>query len=353
MMHNCFEAYEKLLKDMKKLPSSAPQEVNLLSVGGKGHYENPTTDLFAFFCDDKAAHNLGALVLNALIECLPTDFHNLDRSLINEPMREVSTSRGRIDLVLVSDQWVIVLENKIFHHQKNNPFDDYEAWSKEGYSNKKHIFIVLTPYEKSHLKNWHVITYKSFIAKIKEKLSEHIIEYPLSKWTVLLREFLLHLEGVMFTKSSDDQSMDFIFNNFSRIIELENLKKKVVNDYHQDIQRALCSKLQQNVEIRLHHWWGRPAMRFYFKNWKTDSDVVLHKKEDSGFLVNFYFNMKESSEDIVDNFVDLNACEILGNEKNNTYRCYQVTNLGTQTFDEIVTEIGKRLLEIDKYEQSI
>ncbi|MCW1874982.1 PD-(D/E)XK nuclease family protein [Erwinia sp. INIA-01] len=89
---------EELLIRLKSLPAAEKSETNIFSVGARGHYENPVSDLLAFFIDPDAPHGLNTLVLGAFLECLSSD---VDASLLSPPAREVMTQKGtRIDLLL-------------------------------------------------------------------------------------------------------------------------------------------------------------------------------------------------------------------------------------------------------------
>ncbi|MFP3398822.1 PD-(D/E)XK nuclease family protein, partial [Brevibacterium sp. SIMBA_078] len=74
----------------------------------------------------------GNLMMEALFDALTVanpksaNFDFGDFSVINEPGREVTTkSNKRIDLLLEGNDWVMVIENKIYHHQVN-PFKTYQ-----------------------------------------------------------------------------------------------------------------------------------------------------------------------------------------------------------------------------------
>ncbi|WP_097161373.1 PD-(D/E)XK nuclease family protein [Enterobacter sp. CC120223-11] len=103
-----------LLAQLKSLPQPNKTELNLFSIGAQGHYENPISDLLAFFIDPDAGHNLSTLMLEAFMECLPGT-HGV--ALSSQPSCEVMTITGsRIDILLESEEWVMALENKIWHH---------------------------------------------------------------------------------------------------------------------------------------------------------------------------------------------------------------------------------------------
>jgi hypothetical protein len=138
---------QQILDKIKGFSFSPPDvEANILSIGGRGYYENPTTDVLSFFLNDKGDHDLGSLVLSSLIDLLPDNHKDIDQYLINYPEREVYTytGKGRIDLILEGQDWVITIENKIFNTQ-SNPYEDYERYIDERFTDKTKIFIVLSP----------------------------------------------------------------------------------------------------------------------------------------------------------------------------------------------------------------
>ncbi len=353
--------FKTLLDAFKKLQPVKAAEPTIFSIGSKGYYENPTTDILSFFCDTtNNAHTLDSLVLQALVECLPDEYQDIDCSLINPPEREVVTLSGkRIDLLLEGSDWVIVLENKIFH-QQNNPFDHYEAFiekndNKKRFSGKQVIYVVLSPSGEATPEKWCGISYSQLITSIKHRLADHFISYPLNKWTVLLREFLLHLEGFMSDSSMPEKSIQFVLSHLTEIKALQELKQNAVNTYHQQLQDALARKLNRSVNIRLHHWNGLPALRFSLSDWRnTESDVVLYfsGEEDVPEIV-FYAHLSDNNKpDMADHFIDLKNCFKLWLESGGKYRGYKEQPTSFD-FSYIVERIADRLLQLDEFECAV
>ncbi len=73
-------ALEELLTRLKSMPIAEKNEANIFSLGARGHYENPVSDLLAFFIDPDAPHGLNTLVLGTLLECLSAP---VDASLLS------------------------------------------------------------------------------------------------------------------------------------------------------------------------------------------------------------------------------------------------------------------------------
>jgi hypothetical protein len=350
-----------LLNEFKKLQPVKAAEPTIFSIGTKGYYENPTTDILSFFCDTtNNAHTLDALVLQALVECLPDEYQYIDCSLINPPEREVVTLSGkRIDLLLEGSDWVIVLENKIFH-QQNNPFDHYEAFiekndNKKRFSGKQVIYVVLSPTGEVVPDKWCGINYSQLIASIKPRLADHFISHPLSKWTVLLREFLLHLEGFMSNSSMPEQSIQFVLSHLTEIKELQELKQNAVNTFHRQLQEALAIKLNRSVNIHLHHWNGMPALRFSISDWRnTESDVVLYFSDEQDVPeIIFYAHLSDNNKpDTADLFIDQKNCFKSWLESGGKYRGYKEQPKRFD-FSYIVERIADRLLQLNEFECAV
>lgn len=358
-MDTQLSTFEQLLAEFKRLEPMAVAEPTIFSIGSKGYYENPTTDILAFFCDSNGQHQLGDTALKALLSCLNLpEKDRLDSSLIETPEREVKTQAGkRIDLLLEGSDWVMVIENKIYH-QQNNPFDDYECFiqeeqNKARFHSKKVIFVVLSPTGEVLPSGWHGISYPELIAALKAELAEQFLSQPINKWTLLLREFILHLESFMSQPSVNQQTLDFVLNNLSAIKEIQETKQQAINQYHQRLQTAIQSKLGKDIVIRLHHWGGYPALRFALSCWKdTESDVVLFLSGEKGeSSIHVYAHVCEGyDEHKADSLILTNANVERWIEGNGQYRGYR-TKVAALTEEDIIQFICARLSELDRFER--
>ncbi|WP_229796951.1 PDDEXK-like family protein [Alishewanella tabrizica] len=348
---------EQLLEEFRQLPPIDVAEPSIFSIGSKGYYENPTTDILAFFCDSNGQHMLGAIVLKALLYCLPEEYHKLDHALAGPPEREVTTKTGkRIDLLVEGTNWVMLIENKIYH-QQNNPFSDYENFVKEKqktrFNSKAAIFVVLSPTGEKPPSGWHGISYPALISAIKVQLAEQFISQPINKWSLLLREFILHLESLMSQPSVNKATLNFVIKNLTAIKELQQTKQQAIDEYHHHLQAKLQNKLEQDVVIRLHNWDGYPALRFALSNWKdTDSDVVLFLSGEADITTfSIYVRLRNGLDERRADSLILNGLSakrwLEGGKK---IRGYSVKEAG-MTEEEIVQFICARLLELDQLEQ--
>lgn len=356
-MQTKLSKFKQLLTEFNQIDPIDVAEPTIFSIGSKGYYENPTTDILAFFCDNNGQHQLGDTALKALLNCLDLpEKEHLDSSLIKTPEREVKTQAGkRIDLLLESNDWVMVLENKIYH-QQNNPFSDYERFVEEEqnqsrFNGKRVIFVVLSPAGEALPSGWHGISYSDLIVALKTELTKQFLSQPINKWTLLLREFILHLESLMSQPSVNQQALDFVLDNLSTIKEIQETKQQAINEYHQSLQTAIQIKLGKDIVIHLNHWNGYPALRFALSNWKdTSSDVVLFLSgEKCESSINVYAHLSDGyDEHKADSFILTDANVERWVEGNGQYRGYQI-KVTTMTEDDIIQFICERLSELDKF----
>lgn len=354
--------FQRLLSEFNALEPITVAEPTIFSIGSKGYYENPTTDILAFFLDDKASHGLGSLVLEALVNTLPDSVNNLDCTLALPPEREVQTKKGkRIDLLLDSDQWVMVIENKIYH-DKNNPFAEYENFvlkqNSERFQEKKALFIVLSPDGSVPKKwtRWNGVSYHTFICSLKDKLANYFIEQPMNKWLILLREFLLHLENVMSQPQLSLDTLHFVLDNLQQIKQVQETKLNTIQLYQQSLQQELQTDLGVELYSKVVHWHGYPAIRFAYKDWPTDSDVVLFLdgREGKSFCINYYCSdiTNDEERNIADGHYREKDCGKPWNEVRDTCRCYKA-RFEEFSLDAMREKLAHKLQIMEYFEKEI
>ncbi len=299
------------------------QEKTIFSIGGRGHYENPISDVLAFYLDPGEDHGLGDLVLRALLVSAAIE---QTPNLSEDVHREFATDQGnRLDLVLVGDNWVIAIENKIFH-EANNPFEDYKSYLSKTYPNKTPYYLLLSP-KGDNADGWKSLDYGLFIATIKSHLGEVLINSPFSKWIVFLRDFLINLSNYVKDASMDDERFEFLHENVFRIYELEKIRKEFLKSIESKIDMSLKQELPgHDITSKIETWPSGPAFRFYSSKWHGKSNVTLYtglkSNEDSDIRV--YIEDANNSE--IENYKTLFSKEATPmknwQEANNTWACF-------------------------------
>jgi hypothetical protein len=291
-----FEKYRQLFAEAERL-EDPKVEKDIFSIGGRGHYENPKSDLLAFFIDPKEVHRLGLLFLRSLFECMGETSLALTSSV--RPRREVVTYNGnKIDLVLESDDWVVVIENKIWHVAVN-PFDDYVNYVRHVYREKSVRFVLLCVRdEKRNVRDekridWQVIKWLDFAGSIKSNLGVHARDDS-SKWPVLAKEFVLSIENTCGDAAMSEAKFDFVRKNFASVEKILEMRYAYLN-YLDKLGRAAIERAEGrdfDVIASGHNDWGYAmVIRFYLGprfSRERNTNISLLVKKDGSFGISVY-----------------------------------------------------------------
>ena len=180
---------------MASLPIPKQQTKTFFSIQSRGHWENSVSDLLRFFMQPTEEHDFQGVFLEAFLSLArPYEWTDLDLSGV-QVRREVSTVGGRMDLFVEGSNWLLIVENKIWAPLLN-PLGHYEHHAASRYPNKTPFFVILSPDENEGITGrWQHLSYRRYL----DKLNPSIDLLPASsKWGVLAREFVLHLEQLLY-----------------------------------------------------------------------------------------------------------------------------------------------------------
>lgn len=175
----------------------------IFSIGGRGYYENPTSDLLKFFLHPQEVHGLGTLFLDALSACLglagshrPTGNETL--AIYREEEAIGTDGRcGRIDLLIRWEKRIWVIENKHWHDAQN-PFELYKEHVLQKYPKSEPTFILLAFNATEVSEPWRLVMYSEYIAQIRGLMgNQEQLRTPPSdtdRWKVLTNEAIKHLQ---------------------------------------------------------------------------------------------------------------------------------------------------------------
>jgi hypothetical protein len=291
-MNELYINYSELLRRSTRFIKE-PKEKNVFSIGAGGHYENPISDLLAFFLNPSEEHKLGKLFLESLFECIKINKHPI-LEIANVPSRENVTDKGnRIDILIEGIDWIIVIENKIFH-RANNPFDDYENFVKGKYQGHEYYFILLSVKREIWPENWFHIQYGKFIEVVKKNLGFFSLQAKNNKWIVILREFILNLEEQIGGYTMNKKEINFIENNYTGIYALKNM----IGRYIKYIGEKGLELIDTKTAKMIPQTWeeDQSALRFYDREqWNNESNIVIVLKPDGKIDLKFYIYINQKS----------------------------------------------------------
>ena len=231
------EKYCKFLKEIDKISLDTNAPANIFKICGFPHYEDVCSNILAFFFSTQREHGLKNLFVRSLFEILNIEF---DESLIfNADTQIVTDNQNRIDILITSDKYNIIIENKIYNPD-DNPLDDYYSFVQKKYGDTTIVVIFGLTKRKMKCEVEHKpITYTDFFVNLKKNFGAYIPDIN-PKYSVLLFDFINNIESLI-TKPMNTELVKF-FAQKDNLKMHESMQKKVkeLNDY----------LMQMAVEVR-------------------------------------------------------------------------------------------------------
>lgn len=280
------QKYKYLLLEAQQY-KKPEREMTIFDTALKNHHENPITELLAFFLNPNNKHQLEDCFYQGLITALKQyeQYKDFDFGEFKQLSTQQVTTQGKfIDLWVETDNALIIVEVKIYHHQ-NNPFKEYEAWANKKIDHQKRqdqekrlISIVLCPNGKCTIANWLGLSYTQLATSTRKHVSQYAFNQTLNKWAVFAREFLLHLESFNHLLDIDMSRLNFVVDNMYKIQELIDLKQSVFRDVIRHINTELQIALGDDYrpEVKEKNWRSGPAFYLSGLNWKDASSSILY-----------------------------------------------------------------------------
>jgi hypothetical protein len=323
------EKYESILNNVKKFKNDYKKEKNLFSLGGRGHYENPITDLLKFFFNPSEEHNFQDLFLSSLFQLLGVSECNMSYTNSIKCSREVYTKEGnRIDLLIENEDWVVVIENKI-RHDVSNPLDEYHRFIERMYPKKRKIFLVLAPQKRSVPSNWRLILYDDLHEIISSNLGSYLLNptmNPNSKWIFFLREFLLNIKEQTGAEAMDKGKVKFVNKNYDEINQLIKLRDEY---FYYIAQRCneIIAKEHPEAELlnQTQSWPVGYAVRSYDQNnWAKRTNIAFVILDNGEFRIQVYvYEIEQSMSEKIERLKKLFGDYSYWQEGKNTINCFR------------------------------
>jgi hypothetical protein len=268
-----------LLDEFHQLPRRIDPLPTLLEIAGCPHYENVCSNILAFFFDSRKPHGLGTLFVDALAQVLGID--NREGAIGGEIVveREVTTRNGnRLDILIQTDNWIFLIENKIFS-AAGNPFGDYAGYIKDLWpKNRATEKILLTPARTTDgaedgFKN---VLHRELVGKVRALLGQYATAAD-TRYLIFVLDFLNTLDNLQRSTAMDEAFVKLLAD---RCENVEDLLRQI-STFKDEIR----SKITELASVT--RFQGRPNVRQW--PWRDRGrllDVLVHEiKLSSGLLV--------------------------------------------------------------------
>ena len=252
------------IKDLiNSCPDKKKKDSTLLEISGFPHYENVCSNILSFFFGSDNEHGLGTFLLDSLINVgsLRESFgNNAGAPSYSEAYREKNTGKGRIDIVIETDKFVIGIENKI-DASIGNDFGDYEAFLKNWSKRKKvkylgSIFMSLKPPDIS-VEPFKAVLYSEFFQEVKNKIGAAALKANI-KYLIFFLDFMESIQRRCEVEHMDKEILEYLEKNGGKIDKVIAILSDVKNDFikrNKDLTDRLKAFADRN-SLEINSWGG-------------------------------------------------------------------------------------------------
>ena len=244
--------YTKLLIDFMTIPRHK-QTKTFMEISGYPHYENVCSNVLAFYLNPSNEHALKDLVINSLLHLVEASFVvDLDDEEIKIHREYKTSDDKRLDIVIETRNYVVGIENKIFHHLHNDLSDYYKTIKNLSHEERKPICLVLSldkltspdDLEKIKANNFINITYEQLFQNIKQNIGKHLTSSNIS-YINHLTDFIKSIENLTSRTMENKALWTFFKTNSEALQELTGSFNEYINSLNQKVYQ-LKDAISQN-----------------------------------------------------------------------------------------------------------
>lgn len=249
-----------ILEDFKKLPKKdiAPTFMEICKYP-YNRFEEICSRILQFYFTPDAEHEFGNMWLASLLDLIKGDqtFCETDEVKV---VTEENADGKRIDLTIISDRFVIGIENKI-SADLYNPLDVYRQHIQKTYKDKIQLLLVLSikpitdgsTRNKLQTNDFKAYTYRELFNAVHNNLGSYITDCN-QKYLTYMLDFMKTIDNI--DDSSSDRENDFFFKHqeeIEKLIERFNHFKEGILS----IQKEQISILKQRIsDVTGQKWWA-------------------------------------------------------------------------------------------------
>lgn len=256
-----------------KIPIVQKNPLTFLGISKQPHFENVWSNIYAFFFDINAEHNLNDLFIYSLLQLINKKIHiDFNLNLPFDVETEVRTKKnGRIDLLLSNANDAIIVENKVNHHL-NNDLDDYLNSTQQ--SNKIGVILSLhkIPKNKIYNSNFIGITHLELLETTASNLGKY---FPTAneKYIIFFKDFYQNIINI--TNQMDINIINFFYKNQEPINQIAQIRNSFVSFVINEVEKA-----RSNIDEKFEAYGNRNEnFRYYLcpNNGNLMITVVFNK----------------------------------------------------------------------------
>lgn len=269
---NMIRELEKLLDGLEKIEKPNISNPTFLEIAGYPHYENVCSNILSFYFDSRELHALEDLLIQSILNCVDFDFQgkNIDTTSV---AREFVTNEGkRIDIVVVCEDVVIAIENKIWAPIYND-LDIYSKFIDKRFNDSERVKIVLSvlPAFEDTKSGFLNVTYQKLFEEVKKNIGTKIIQaHP--KYLTLLTDFMESILNLTKPDEMNKEMLNFFIEEKKRVSQLIDEKSKLDSFILKKIKK-IQALINLDVLADTNQWvWQKFDL---VHDIKTEKDMII------------------------------------------------------------------------------
>jgi hypothetical protein len=279
---------EAFIEEYLQLDRQVQRPEGLYSVLS-GPREKQYQDSLRYFLDPQKPHGFDETLLEAFLECLGVQHHNLQGQhveLETEVQIADAGSDGRIDLIIcggsaLSDhpRWAVFLELKVGATEGQNQTPTYaeaDRWNFSWFDSNEVAVNRLIDTDYAYLKrdsaddatadSFRSMAWKAIVRTFDRQLQGSLFDYP-HRSVVQLTDFIQSLKETEHMDSPFDESqlserLNLYFEYSDRIEQVEKANSQFENDF-EDLSKYLRSnweaRLRESYDFEASRWLASPS----------------------------------------------------------------------------------------------
>ncbi|WP_075556248.1 PD-(D/E)XK nuclease family protein [Parabacteroides timonensis] len=258
-MKSEIDKFSTIIRDFAQLPKKeiSPTFMEICKYP-YNRFEEICSRVLQFYFNPKAEHGFKALWLVSLLDAIKqTQVYQITDNV--NVVTEENANGKRIDLTIISDKFVIGIENKTTA-DVYNPLNEYTRHIQDAYKDKIQILLVLSIKPITCISAKRTLKVNGFISLTYKELFESVYQNLGNYITNSNQKYLTYMLDFMKTIDNMDNSNtnienDFFFKNKEEIEELIGR----FNRYKENIlsyQKEQISILEQRIsDVTGRKWW--------------------------------------------------------------------------------------------------
>lgn len=253
---------QKLINDFDELKIKERKGSTFLEIAKCPHLENVWSNILAFYINPNNEHNLHELLLKSVFQSVDRNVTLTNLKSIKVKTEFPTKKNNRIDIVVIADNFVLGIENKVGAGLYND-LEDYSVCIDD--IAKIHCLptykIVLSKYPNKTTNGFINLIYTDLIKFIKQNIGSYS-DYSDIKYMIFLLDFLKNIENNINANSMGDnlEVINFLQQNVDKVNKLL--------EYHNKFNIEFVRKLD-NIDKNI----GRDELKAELK--KTNKPTAL------------------------------------------------------------------------------